>query len=40
MYNRPSTLNRPKTASVNVLHGIKGLEPVEVTEEGLPVEQP
>jgi len=39
VYNRPAALARPKTASVNILQGVKGLEPVELTEEGVPVEK-
>ena len=34
VYNRPVSLSRPKTASVNILGGIKGLEPVEAGEDG------
>ena len=38
VYNRPAQLARPKTATVNILHGIKGLEPVDVNEEGVAIE--
>lgn len=32
-------LARPKTAAVNILKGVKGLEPVPVDEEGNPLPQ-
>ena len=37
VYNRPEQLARPNTANVNILSGIKGLEPIEVNEEGQPI---
>lgn len=40
VYNRPVSLSRPKTASVNVYQGVKGLRPQEVGEDGQPIEQP
>jgi len=36
VYNKPKILGRPKTA-VNILSGIKGLETVATTEEGVPI---
>lgn len=36
-YTRAETLARPNTAHVNILHGIKGLETVELNEEGQPI---
>lgn len=38
VYNRTEQLARPKTASVNIFKGIKGLEPPAVDEEGNPIE--
>lgn len=40
VYNRPEQLVRPKTASVNLYFGVPGLEPVEMTEEGIPIARP
>ena len=40
VYNRPAMLSRPRTANENILRGVKGLEPVEVDENGTPIEQP
>jgi hypothetical protein len=37
VYTRPEILARPSTANVNILHGIKGLEAVELNEEGQPI---
>ena len=37
VYNKVSNLARPKTAGVNILKGIKGLEPIPVDEEGNPI---
>ena len=34
VYNKPSMLARPRTASVNIYQGVKGLEPPKVDEEG------
>jgi hypothetical protein len=39
VYNRPAALARPKTASVNIFQGVKGLQPPEVNEEGLIIEK-
>lgn len=39
VYNKTDMLKRPKTAAVNILKGIKGLEPVPVDEEGNPLPQ-
>lgn len=36
-YTRPEMLARPRTASVNIYQGVKGLEPPAVDEEGNPV---
>jgi hypothetical protein len=36
VYNRPAQLARPKTATVNIT--VPGLEPVELNEEGVPIE--
>jgi hypothetical protein len=36
VYNKPKALARPRTANVNILSGIKGLEPVE-DENGVPL---
>jgi len=37
VYNKPDMLARPRTASVNIYQGVKGLEPPKVDEEGNPV---
>jgi hypothetical protein len=37
VYNKPKALARPRTAAVNILSGIKGLEATEVDENGLQV---
>jgi hypothetical protein len=39
VYNKTTQLQRPKTAAVNILKGVKGLEPVPVDEEGNPLAQ-
>ena len=39
VYNRAQALARPRTANVNILQGVKGLEPVPMDEEGNPIEQ-
>jgi hypothetical protein len=36
-YNRPDMLARPRTASVNIYQGLKGLEPPKVDDEGNPI---
>ena len=36
VYNRPEQLARPNTAGVNIMAGIKGLEPVQLDAEGQP----
>jgi hypothetical protein len=36
-FNKTAKLTRPKTAAVNILKGVKGLEPVPVDEEGNPL---
>ena len=40
VYNRPTSLATPKTAIVNILEGIKGLEAAGTDEYGIPVEVP
>jgi hypothetical protein len=40
VYNRPEMIARPKTANVNMFSGVPGLEPVEMTEEGIPIGRP
>lgn len=40
VYNKVEALARPKTGNVNILKGIKGLETVELDEEGNPIEPP
>jgi hypothetical protein len=40
VYNRPEQIVRPKTANVNMFSGVPGLEPVEMTEEGIPIARP
>lgn len=37
VYNKPEMLARPRTAHVNIYHGVKGLEPPKVDEEGNPI---
>lgn len=37
VYNRPDMLARPRTASVNIYQGVKGLEPPKVDDEGNPI---
>ena len=37
VYNKPEMLARPRTASVNIYQGVKGLEPPKVDEEGNPI---
>jgi hypothetical protein len=37
VYNRPEQLARPNTAGVNIMAGIKGLEPVQLDAEGQPI---
>ena len=37
MYNKPAMLARPRTASVNIYQGVKGLEPPKTDEEGNPI---
>ena len=39
VYNGTASLARPKTAAVNILKGVKGLEPEPVDEEGNPLPQ-
>lgn len=36
-YNRPDMLARPRTASVNIYQGLKGLEPPKVDDDGNPI---
>jgi hypothetical protein len=37
VYNKAHSLARPRTADVNILKGIKGLEQLAVDEEGNPL---
>jgi len=37
VYNKPEFLSRPRTAAVNLYHGIKGLEPPLLDSEGNPL---